>query len=140
MAVIRISRVFHFEAAHYLPHYEGACQNIHGHSYELTVTITGEVNQQIGPHEGMVLDYSFVNELLKEHVLVYYDHALILKEGVKKIQPAKTMTLAHAPTSENIIVDIAQRIKEVLPASVQLHALKLYETNKNFCEWLASDQ
>ena len=42
MATIRLTKEFSFEAAHSLEGYDGACREIHGHSYRLFVTIKGE--------------------------------------------------------------------------------------------------
>jgi lactam utilization protein B len=36
-------------------------------------------------------------------------------------------------------VDFAQKIKNRLPADIQLHSLKLQETETSFAEWYASD-
>ena len=42
MPKIRVTKRFHFEMAHMLFEYDGLCQNIHGHSYNLEVTLIGE--------------------------------------------------------------------------------------------------
>ena len=36
---MRIRRRFAFEAAHRLPKHPGKCRDLHGHSYELVVTV-----------------------------------------------------------------------------------------------------
>jgi len=41
MKLIRITKHFDFEAAHALYGYDGKCKNIHGHSYQLFVTVIG---------------------------------------------------------------------------------------------------
>ena len=42
MKKVRVTKEFHFEMAHALWNYDGACKNIHGHSYKLFVTLIGE--------------------------------------------------------------------------------------------------
>ncbi len=42
MSKIRITKHFDFETAHALYGYDGKCKNVHGHSYQLYVTIIGE--------------------------------------------------------------------------------------------------
>ncbi|MDZ7648354.1 MAG: 6-carboxytetrahydropterin synthase [Cytophagales bacterium] len=37
--VISLTKIFRFETAHAILHYQGACKNVHGHSYELHVTV-----------------------------------------------------------------------------------------------------
>ena len=39
--MIKITKIVHFEMAHAIYGYNGRCKNIHGHSYELHVTVTG---------------------------------------------------------------------------------------------------
>jgi len=39
-----------------------------------------------------------------------------------------------------MVIDFAQKIKNRLPATVQLFSLKLQETETSFAEWFSSDQ
>jgi 6-pyruvoyltetrahydropterin/6-carboxytetrahydropterin synthase len=34
-----VTKEFRFESAHFLPKYYGKCENLHGHSYRLQVTV-----------------------------------------------------------------------------------------------------
>ncbi len=61
------------EIAHLLPNYKGECANLHGHRLEYTVTFTGEKQQN-----GMVEDFKFLNEIVKE-VITPYDHTFLNK-------------------------------------------------------------
>jgi 6-pyruvoyltetrahydropterin/6-carboxytetrahydropterin synthase len=45
----------------------------------------------------------------------------------------------YQPTSENMVIDFAKKINDRLPNSIQLHSLKLQETESSFAEWFASD-
>jgi 6-pyruvoyltetrahydropterin/6-carboxytetrahydropterin synthase len=38
-----------------------------------------------------------------------------------------------------MVIDFAQKIKNRLPDGIQLHSLKLQETETSFAEWFASD-
>ena len=53
-----VLKEFEFDAAHYLPSYNGKCEHLHGHTYKLVVKVDGRPDM-----EGMVLDFS----LLKKH-------------------------------------------------------------------------
>ncbi|MDG1792604.1 MAG: 6-carboxytetrahydropterin synthase, partial [Flavobacteriaceae bacterium] len=44
MNKIRITKQFNFETGHALYGYDGACRNVHGHSYKLFVTVIGLPN------------------------------------------------------------------------------------------------
>ena len=46
----------------------------------------------------------------------------------------------YQPTSEMMLIDFAQKIKNRLPENIQLHSLKLRETGTSHAEWFASDQ
>lgn len=45
----------------------------------------------------------------------------------------------YQPTTENMVVDFAEKITKRLPKGVVLHSLKLQETESSFTEWFASD-
>ena len=55
-----VSKKFSFDAAHYLPNYEGKCRNLHGHHWVVEVGIEGLLN----PTTGMVLDFADLNLFL----------------------------------------------------------------------------
>lgn len=52
--ITTVSRRYHFEAAHYLPRVpEGhKCKRMHGHNYELEITVSGEVES-----DGFIIDF-----------------------------------------------------------------------------------
>ena len=147
-SVIRLTKEFRFEAAHALWNYDGLCRNVHGHSYVLQVTIKGvAVTEENNPKQGMVMDFSDLKKIVKENIVLPFDHALIVNAHTphKELEYThqmfgKVLAVPYQPTCENMIVDFAARIKEKLPAHVQLHALRLYETSSSFAEWYADDQ
>ena len=52
--------------AHALWNYDGACKNIHGHSYKLFVTVIGEPDpDEESPKYGMVIDFTDLKEIKK---------------------------------------------------------------------------
>ena len=77
--MIRITKAFKFEMAHALHGYDGLCKNIHGHSYRLWVTISGEIKNEKGHKKnGMVLDFDFIKKIIKQAIIEKYDHSLVL--------------------------------------------------------------
>jgi 6-pyruvoyltetrahydropterin/6-carboxytetrahydropterin synthase len=103
-----LTKRFRFEAAHRLPRYEGPCYHLHGHSYELHVTLEMPVN----PETGMTVDFFQLEREVKARVLDHLDH--------KNIND----TLEN-PTAENIAVWIWEQLKEPFP---QMAEIKLFET------------
>jgi len=144
---IRVTKQFRFEAAHALKGYDGACKNIHGHSYELSVTIIGSpVKDPKSSKFGMVMDFSDLKKIISKYIIGPFDHALILfsedsvEELKKKGEPFTNIVLVpYQPTSENILLDFASRIRELFPPGISLHNLQLRETADSYAEWFASD-
>lgn len=146
---IRITKHFDFETAHALYGYDGKCKNIHGHSYQLYVTIIGTpIDDLTNVKNGMVLDFGDLKKLVKSEIVDIFDHATVLNKKsphvklAEKIKPhsPKVLLVNYQPTSENMLVDFAKKISDKLPKHVTLHSLKLYETNNSYAEWFASDQ
>jgi 6-pyruvoyltetrahydropterin/6-carboxytetrahydropterin synthase len=147
MTVIRITKDFRFEAAHALKGYDGPCKSIHGHSYELSVTITGEPITDISSSKkGMVMDFSELKRIIKKSVIDPFDHALILstdytEEELKVSGEAfsNIVLVDYQPTSENFLIDFAARIRNLLPSTVGLYSLILRETATSYAGWFAED-
>ena len=129
--------------AHALHRYDGACANIHGHSYRLEVTITGDIiTDKNHPKCGMIMDFSDLKNCVQTAVLNDFDHALVLNSAVEtghalSLQAGfgNIIFVDYQPTNENLLTDFAQRIKTKLPNGILLVRLKMYETNASFAEW-----
>lgn len=147
MSTIRITKEFRFEAAHALKGYDGPCKSIHGHSYKLTVTISGTPIEDKGsPKIGMVMDFGDLKAIIKKKIIDSFDHALILNkdypmEDIEKIKDifCNIIWVEYQPTSENMLIDFAERIEPLLPTGVKLFSLQLRETANSYAEWFADD-
>ena len=146
--MIRITKIFSFETAHVLYGYDGKCKNVHGHSYKLFVTLKGVPIDDIH-HEknGMVMDFGDLKSIVNGEIVDVWDHAImlnalsphqILGKDLEK-QGHKVIYCNYQPTCENMLYDIAKKIKSRLPNHVQLVYLKLHETENSYGEWLAED-
>ena len=51
----------------------------------------------------------------------------------------KLVLLPYQPSCENMLLDIKNRLQNLLPNNITLHSLKLAETENSFAEWYASD-
>ncbi|MEI8046919.1 MAG: 6-carboxytetrahydropterin synthase [Bacteroidota bacterium] len=146
MQVIRITKEFKFEMAHALKGYDGLCRNIHGHSYELLVTISGiPVSDTDSTKLGMVMDFGDLKKIIRMSIIDEFDHALVLNResaddfNVDAEMFGRTILVDYQPTSENMIIDFVERIKPLLPENIKLHHLLLRETVTSYAEWFASD-
>jgi 6-pyruvoyltetrahydropterin/6-carboxytetrahydropterin synthase len=105
---LRVRRRFRFEAAHLLPNHPGKCRNLHGHSYELCVT----VDLPVSPESGMAIDFSDLKRIVREHVVDRLDHKYV-------------NDLIENPTAEIMAVWIWDRLSDRLDGLVEI---ELHET------------
>jgi 6-pyruvoyltetrahydropterin/6-carboxytetrahydropterin synthase len=144
---IRVTKQFSFDMAHALYGHDGLCKNIHGHTYELQITLLGIPLSDFGnPKDGMVIDFGDLKTVVKREVLDKYDHALVLnadsphadlrdlKENFEKL-----ILLENQPTCENLVIDITRILSGCLPLGVMLLSVRLRETPTSCCEWHAED-
>ena len=148
MKSIRITKQFSFETAHALHGYDGKCKNIHGHSYKLFVTVLGTpILDPLDPKYGMVMDFGDLKNIVKEEIVDVFDHATIFNKNTPHLDLGEQLIqlghhillLDYQPTTEMMVIDFAQKISKRLPKNIQLHSLKLRETESSFAEWYASD-
>jgi 6-pyruvoyltetrahydropterin/6-carboxytetrahydropterin synthase len=97
----------------------GKCfgKTVHGHNYELTVTLCGEPD----PETGMVYNLQKLSALIQKYVVNTFDHTNInnLKILKKKV-----------PTSEVLCSVIWTILEKKLPQNM-LYKIELRETDKN---------
>jgi 6-pyruvoyltetrahydropterin/6-carboxytetrahydropterin synthase len=148
MSKIRITKQFSFETGHALYGYDGKCKNVHGHSYKLSVTVIGTpITDNTNVKYGMVIDFTDLKKIVREEIVDLFDHATVFNKNTPHIELANELKnrghhvilVDYQPTSENMVVDFAKKIKGRLPNDILLHSLKLQETESSFAEWYASD-
>ncbi|GAA4057305.1 6-carboxytetrahydropterin synthase [Flavobacterium koreense] len=148
MSKIRITKQFSFETGHALYGYDGKCKNVHGHSYKLSVTVIGTpISDSNNVKFGMVIDFSDLKKIVREEIVDVFDHATVFNKNTPHVELAEELKnrghhvilVNYQPTSENMVIDFAKKIQDRLPNNIQLHSLKLQETESSFAEWYASD-
>jgi 6-pyruvoyltetrahydropterin/6-carboxytetrahydropterin synthase len=115
---VRLSKLFHFEAAHDLPTFPPGhkCQRLHGHSFRFDVIVEGEVDEKLG----YLIDYGEIKRLVEPLVTRLDHHYLNQIEGLSN------------PTSENLARWIWRELKPNLPL---LHSIIVHETCTSRCEY-----
>lgn len=133
---VAVYRKEHFNAAHRLfnPSWTeaendrvfGLCNNpnYHGHNYDLVVKVTGEPDAQTG----YVIDLKLLSDLVRDEVLVRFDHKNL---NLDTVEFAKLN-----PTAENIAIVIYGLLRPKIDAKLDLQ-IRLYETERNFVEYPA---
>ena len=149
MTKIRVTKSFGFETGHALYGHDGLCKNIHGHSYKLFVTVIGTpINEENHAKNGMVIDFKDLKTIVKSEIVDIFDHATVLNNNsphselatVLSSQEHTVIRVDYQPTSENMVIDFANRIASKLPSHIKLFKVRLNETATAYAEWYASDQ
>ncbi len=113
---------FRFEAAHRLPHHEGKCRRLHGHSWIGRVYVKGNTLQKEGSQQGMILDYGEIKQYLQPLLDHFLDHHYLNKT-----------TGLENPTSEAIAQWIYDKLESLnLPG---LYAVEILETCTSGCTY-----
>lgn len=148
MSNIRITKQFTFETGHALYGYDGKCKNVHGHSYKLSVTVIGQpITDETNVKFGMVIDFGDLKKIVKSEIVDVFDHATVFNKNTPHVELANELKerghhvilVDYQPTSENMVIDFAARIKRLLPGQVKLYSLRLQETESSFAEWYQND-
>jgi 6-pyruvoyltetrahydropterin/6-carboxytetrahydropterin synthase len=148
MSKIQITKMFTFETGHALYGYDGKCRNVHGHSYKLSVTVNGTpIDDPTHVKFGMVIDFTDLKKIVKEEVVDVFDHATVFNKNTPHVELARelesrghnVLLVDYQPTSEMMIIDFAAKIRKRLPETIELHSLKLQETDTSYAAWYASE-
>ena len=108
--MLTITRKLEFDAGHRIPDHKSQCRNLHGHRYTLEITLTGAVIDVEGSSDnGMIMDFSDIKSLAKEHLVDVWDHAFIVyerddavREFLATLPGHKTVVIDRIPTVENL--------------------------------------
>ena len=133
--MVYLTRAEHFNAAHklYNPQWNkekneavfGKCanENWHGHNYELYVTIKGKPD----PDTGFLFDVKKLSEIIQTRVIEKLDH--------KNLNMDVEFLKDQMCSTENLAIGIWKELASVLPSSIQLHCIKLFETPRIYAEY-----
>jgi len=130
---VELGRRYHFSASHRLHSAHltdeenfrvfGKCNNPfgHGHNYVLEVSVSGPVD----PATGMIAKLADLDSFVEQAVLQVFDHKS-LNDDVPVFQD-------KVPTTENLCVDIYERLKSFSLA--KLERVRIEETRNNSFEY-----
>jgi 6-pyruvoyltetrahydropterin/6-carboxytetrahydropterin synthase len=113
--VYRLSVTRHFDSAHFLRGYEGKCEALHGHRYEVKLTITSPTLNDIG----LVFDFTGLKKEL-DAVISKYDHHCL-----NEVSPYDNIN----PSAENIAETIYRELKlRMEKAPVVIQEIEVWES------------
>ena len=116
-----------FDAAHYLPGYNGPCREMHGHRYKLEIGVRGPVDAS----SGMVFDFTKLKGTLIKMIKSHLDHKCLNEVTVFGFPYAM-------PTAENMVKWIVRVLQEYQHLGDFLDFVRLYETPSSYAEWRKS--
>ena len=104
----------HFDAAHSLRGYPGECRRLHGHTWDVEVTVAGEKLDEIG----IVYDFKLLKDDLRA-VLDDYDHVFL-----DEVPPFDTLN----PTAENLARIVYERLAASVDPAVRVREVAVWES------------
>ena len=108
---MQLIKTFEFDSAHFLPDYNGKCENLHGHTYGLTVKLEGTPAA-----DGLIMDFTILKQIVKDEVIEVLDHTC-LNDLIKN------------PSAENIAIWIWKALDEKLTRpNCKLAEIEVWET------------
>lgn len=120
-------RPIRISSGHRIQHHEGKCSRPHGHNYEISVKVTGELTE-----EGWIVDKGDVTSIIDE-----WDHRFLLEAGDPLVDAFEragdgdaVVVLDHPPTAEVMAVVLEARMLEAFPETVSDVSVEVAETNE----------
>ncbi len=121
-----------FAAAHRLCNHPAKCRNLHGHTWEVEVTVQGAVLDQ----NGMLLDFGHLKSCLKR-ILDRVDHSYLNEHPAFQGEDPRKY-----PTAENIARYIFEAMKEDLSGyspAVNISAVTVWESPRASVRYTEGD-
>ncbi|HEY3318227.1 MAG TPA: 6-carboxytetrahydropterin synthase QueD [Coriobacteriia bacterium] len=104
----------HFDAAHALRGYEGECRELHGHTWDVEVTVSGDQLDDVG----ILYDFKTLRDDLAT-VLLPFDHAYL-----NDVPPFDTLNA----TAENLARVVFERLAERVGEAVRVTEVAVWES------------
>jgi len=118
-------RPIRLSTGHRILHHDGKCSRPHGHNYEITTRIEGELTDK-----GWIVDKGVITEIIGE-----WDHRFLLERGDPLIDAFEesgdsdaVVILDHPPTAEFMSITLERRLEDSLPETVTDIAVEVRET------------
>ena len=118
-------RPIRISAGHRILHHDGKCSRPHGHNYEITVKVVGELRE-----EGWVADKGDITSVLSE-----WDHMFLVAEDDPLVEAFKEsgdgdalVVLDAPPTAEVMSAVLERRLADELPDNVSEVDVQVSET------------
>ncbi|MDR0550461.1 MAG: 6-carboxytetrahydropterin synthase QueD [Spirochaetaceae bacterium] len=116
-----------FAAAHFLSHYHGKCENLHGHNYRVRLWARGaELSEG-----GMLADFGILKQALRA-VIAELDHTNLNDKAIFEGDPSAERIARYI---YNGVEAELSRTKDGAQAAALLYAVDVYETPVNMARY-----
>ena len=133
--MVTVTKTVKFDAAHVLTNHQGLCKNLHGHTYRVDVSATGNGSAD------MVIDFKELKALATDVICSRFDHAFIYNTAsvgeceiaaVVEKNGMRTVAIPFRSTAENLAKLFFSDLKARIPGLV---AVKVWETADSCAEY-----
>jgi len=134
------TKTVRFDAAHVLTNHQGLCKNLHGHTYRVDVSVTGD------EADDMVMDFKDLKRVLSETVCDRFDHAFIYNTAsageceiaaVVERHGMRTAAIPFRSTAENLARHFYGLLAGQIAPPLKLVSVKVWETADSCAEYRA---
>jgi len=131
--VMELATTYVFEAAHRIVGHPGKCAWLHGHTYQLEVTVSSATLNPLG----MVMDFDDLRDVVRKAILDLWDHATLLAvndplgaaiSAVQREAPDRVVLFPGPPTAEVLTREAWERLERQLPTGITLERVAIRET------------
>ena len=143
---MEITTRLEFDAGHRIPDHNSQCRNLHGHRYVIEITLGGDIIKKKQTSEnGMVMDFSDVKRIAREHVVDVWDHAFlvykhdqVIVDFLNTLPSHKTVIFEEVPTAENMAAEafrlLSSQYQDTYGNHLKLSRVRLYETPNSWAD------
>ncbi len=137
---MKVVRRFRWSMAHRLTHgYEGRCASLHGHEYEVEVTVAGEVDGM-----GLAVDFADIKRVCQGWIKEHLDHTTIVSSedssllAVLKAEAQRYYEVPFNTTAENLAGHLREVLQKELDRTLErplsVAHIRLLETPSSWVE------
>ena len=122
--MFQVSKTFSFDAAHALRGYDGNCERLHGHRWEVSVCVEGPTLNDLG----ILLDFRVIKAAVQE-ATAEYDH-----NTLNDVAPYDTIN----PSTEHIAQTIYLALRDTLTVhatTAQLAFVQVWESPTSWAKY-----
>lgn len=145
-----VTKEFGFCAAHRVTFHEGKCWSVHGHNYELFVTVAK--TEHALENSNWVLDFAELKRIVNEVIIDKIDHSIIVYNADEELRAAmdtsstvlqakeenrrwKIYNICFESTVENLAECFGSLLQTALSArGLLVTHIRLYETKTSYAE------